>query len=122
MGIIGFIEVFAFIALVLFGLAQLFMVAFFSPVGGSPPRKAKAPTRTPKDDLELEAAIEKIVCSAYTATIREIMEGPGTEEEKEIARQKFIASCELGPQERAVATELRAQARRQPNIAPWEQG
>jgi predicted acetyltransferase len=35
--------------------------------------------------------------SAYTATIRGIMEGPGTPEEKEMKRKKFIERCSMWP-------------------------
>jgi hypothetical protein len=135
------ILVLAFLTIVLIGLAQLFFVVF-SPEFSSKSRKTRRfYGRSPvvgasEADVDThlyhgppdyrkamwEASVEEMGWSAYTAVIRGILEGPGTDEEKEMARRKFIAACEMGPEERAAVTEIRARAKRQTNIAPWQQG
>jgi hypothetical protein len=69
-----------------------------------------------------ERAIQEMGLSAFTAVMRGIHEGPGTAEEKEIKRKKFLAAMEMSPEDLTAAAELRTRAKKQANVAPWDQG
>ena len=69
-----------------------------------------------------ERAIQEMGLSAFTAVMRGIQEGPGTPQEKEIKRKKFLAAMEMSPEDLTAAAELRARVKKQPNVAPWDQG
>jgi hypothetical protein len=72
----------------------------------------------------LEYNIKEMGSSAYTATIRGIMEGKGTPEEKDRQRKNFIGNCQRWPDDPiAIAVgKINTRANFNRKVPPWVQG